>query len=175
METRRATPPPRRSAGPQGTRLFSAEELSRLAAETAPAAAGRASAEEPVLEGVSAGFEGRRFALQPGRQTVGRGGHNDVVIDDLSVSSTHAWIMNQQGHYVVMNTLSTNGTFVNGERVHEASLRHGDRVRFGQAEFVFLTREPGRRMSRVTGWLVAAVAVGLAGAAALAWWMTTRA
>jgi hypothetical protein len=30
-------------------------------------------------------------------------------------------------------------------------------------------------MSRVTGWLVAAVAVGLAGAAALAWWMTTRA
>ena len=175
MEIHRATPPPRRSAGPQGTRLFSADELSRLAAEAAPDPGGRASAEEPVLEGASAGLEGRRFVLRPGRQTVGRGGHNDVVVDDLSVSSTHAWIMNQQGHYVVMNTLSTNGTFVNGERVHEAPLRHGDRVRFGQAEFVFLTREPGRRMSRFSGWLVAAVVVGLAGAAALAWWMTTRA
>ena len=175
METHRASPPPRRSAGPQGTRLFSAEELKRLAAETEPDTVGRASATSPVLEGASEGFEGRRLALHAGRQTVGRGGHNDVVIDDLSVSSTHAWIMHQQGHYVVMNTLSTNGTFVNGQRVHEAPLRHGDRVRFGQAEFVFLTREPGGRMRAVTGWLIAAVAVALAGAAALAWWATTRA
>jgi pSer/pThr/pTyr-binding forkhead associated (FHA) protein len=175
METPRAIPSPRRAAGPQGTRLFSAEELSRLAAEAAPAPAGRASATEPVLEGVSEGLEGRRFALRPGRLTVGRGGHNDVVVEEPSVSSTHAWIVNQQGHYVVMNTLSTNGTFVNGQRVHESPIRHGDRVRFGQAEFVFLTREPGRRIGGATGWLIAAAVVAVVGMAALAWWMTARA
>lgn len=170
MEIHRATPPPRRSAGPQGTRLFSADELSRLAAEAAPDPAGRASAEEPVLEGASAGLEGRRFVLRPGRQTVGRGGHNDVVVDDLSVSSTHAWIMNQQGHYVVMNTLSTNGTFVNDKRIHETVLVHGDRLRFGQAEFSFLTHEQGRGKGRVAGYAAAAV-LGLLVLAGVAWWV----
>ena len=174
METPRNMPssaPGKRSAGPQGTRLFSAEEMDQLAAAAGPASDGRASVREPVLEGMSAGWEGRRFCLRPGRQTIGRGDNNDIVIGDLSVSSTHAWLMNQQGHYVVMNTLSTNGTFVNHQRVHEHVIKHGDLLRFGQIEFVFLTREPGKP-SRVRWiWPVAGTAV-LAGLAALAWWLT---
>lgn len=160
----------RRPSGPQGTRLFSADELNRLADEAGTASDGRASVHEPVLEGANAGLEGRRFTLRAGRQTIGRRDDNDIVIGDLSVSSAHAWIMNQQGHYVIMNTLSTNGTFVNGKRVHEATLKHGDHVRLGQVEFVFLTREPGQRAPRrvVT---IATAAVVLAAIAALAWWL----
>ncbi|XRD79359.1 FHA domain-containing protein [Dyella halodurans] len=172
MEPPRNTPPSapgRRSSGPQGTRLFSAEELSELAVEAGPANDGRASVHEPVIEGVTAGWEGRRFSLRPGRQTIGRGNGNDIVIGDVSVSSTHAWIMNQQGHYVVMNTLSTNGTFVNNKRVHEAIIKHGDRLRFGQVEFVFLTKEPGKRVHVSLAWLGLGLAV-LAGLIALAWW-----
>jgi len=69
-----------------------------------------------------------------------------------------------------MNTLSTNGTFVNDQRVHESVLRHGDRIRLGQAEFVFLTRDPGASRSR---WLPFALIglVLLAAVAALAWWL----
>lgn len=173
METPRHIPSTaagKRSAGPQGTRLFSAEELNQLAVEAGPASDGRASVREPVLEGVSAGWEGRRFCLRPGRQAIGRGENNDIVIGDLSVSSTHAWLMNQQGHYVVLNTLSTNGTFVNNQRVHEHVIKHGDHLRFGQIEFVFLTREPGKPMRARWLWSAAGV-VGLAGLAALAWWL----
>ena len=173
MSGRGQTPAPpqsRLSSGPQGTRLFSAEELRQYAQETMPAA-GRASVNQPVLEGVSEGFEGRRFSLRTGRQTIGRRGDNDLVLDDMSVSASHAWIMVQQGQYVLMNTLSTNGTFVNGKRIHEAALKHGDRVRFGQAEFTFLTHEPDAARSPRRSWM-AVCAVVLLAVGAMAWWLS---
>lgn len=156
------------SAGSQGTRLFSAEELRQYAAQTAPAPDGRASVDKPVLEGVSAGLQGRRFVLGAGRQTVGRRADNDIVVDDLSVSASHAWIINQQGHHVIMNTLSTNGTFVNDKRVHQATLKHRDRIRLGQAEFLFMTREPGAGTRARPRW-IALAALALLALAALAW------
>jgi hypothetical protein len=167
-----ATQPPRtRDAGPQGTQLFSAEELRDTRSVADDSGEGRASVQQPALEGLGADLKGIRFSLRPGRQTLGRRGDNDIVIDDLSVSAAHAWIMNQQGHYVIMNTLSTNGTFVNDRRVHEATLKHGDRIRLGQAEFVFLTREPGSRRGRLLRWITAGVAVVVVAAALLAWWL----
>jgi pSer/pThr/pTyr-binding forkhead associated (FHA) protein len=123
-----------------------------------------------VLEGVSSGLEGRRFSLRSGRQTIGRGDNNDIVADDPSVSSSHAWLINQHGHYVIMNTLSTNGTFVNDKRIHEAILKHGDHIRLGQAEFVFLTREPGAGVKIRLRWIVAGV-LALIGLVVLAWWL----
>jgi hypothetical protein len=159
----------KRSAGPQGTRLFSAEELRQFAREAAPVLLGRASAASPVLEGANGSLLGQRLSLRAGRQTIGRRRDNDIVLNDLSVSASHAWIMNQQGHYVIMNTLSTNGTFVNGKRIHEATLRHGDRVRFGQLEFTFLTRERGAGAGW-RRWLAVGAAV-LVGAGVAAWWL----
>ena len=160
--------PPR--TGPQGTQLLSAEELQRFALEEAALSDGIASTREPVLEGVSEAIRGRRYSLKTGRQTVGRRSDNDIVIDEPSVSASHAWIINQNGHYVIMNTLSTNGTFVNDKRVHEATLSHGDNVRLGQAEFMFLTREPGAHVFSRYRW----AAVGLLGLlvlAGLGWWL----
>lgn len=156
---------PHRSAGPQGTMLFQADEMRRQAEAAEPQGNERASVAEPILEGVSGEIEGRRFTLRAGRQTIGRREDNDIVLDEPSVSSSHAWILNQQGHHVVMNMLSTNGTFVNDQRVHEATLKHGDRVRLGQAEFVFLTREAGEGRIGPRHWLVGALllaAMGLA-------------
>ncbi|WP_233511042.1 FHA domain-containing protein [Dyella psychrodurans] len=149
--------------------MFSANELSEWAAEAGPASHGRASKREPVLQGTNAGLEGHRFSLRAGRQTIGRRADNDIVVNEPSVSSAHAWIINQQGHYVVMNTLSTNGTFVNDQNIHEATIKHGDRVRFGQVEFVFLTRETRKR--RRTGVIVLTSLLVLAGLSALSWWM----
>ncbi len=157
-----------RSSGPQGTQLFSTEELRHYASDMAPD--GRATVREPVLEGVGSSLQGRRFTLRSGRQTIGRQRDNNIVIDDLSVSASHAWIMNQQGRYAIMNTLSTNGTFVNDVRIHESPLRHGDRVRFGQAEFVFLTRELDDAGPARTRWIVAVV-LALGGLAAVGWWL----
>lgn len=159
-----------RSSGPQGTRLFSADELHRYAADSMPQIEEGPSVAQPVLEGRSAGLEKRRFALHSGKQTVGRRADNDIVVDDPSVSASHAWIIHQQGHTMIMNTLSTNGTYVNGRRVHEAILRHGDRVRLGQAELVYLTRD-GRGVWRRWAVRIAAGAVVLGALGALAWWL----
>lgn len=159
-----------RPAGPQGTRLFSADELRQYARETTPASVGLANAHAPVLEGISAGVQGRRFTLHAGRQAIGRGAENDIIIEDPSVSASHAWIIGQRRQYAIMNTLSTNGTFVNGKRIHETMLKHNDHIRFGQAEFVFLTRESGAAGSANLQRMLAGSLL-LIGLAALAWWL----
>ncbi|GLQ87427.1 hypothetical protein GCM10007898_09930 [Dyella flagellata] len=157
-------------AGPQGTQVLSAAQMQQLALENAPATDGRASTHQPVLAGTQGALKGLRFTLRQGRQTIGRRVDNDIVINDPSVSATHAWIINQQGHYVLMNTLSTNGSFVNDKRIHETVLVHGDRVRFGQAEFTFITHEQGAHKLRVYGYAAAAL-LGVLALAGLTWWM----
>ncbi|WP_233842674.1 FHA domain-containing protein [Dyella sp. 2HG41-7] len=159
----------KRRAGPQGTQLLSVAQIQQLALDDTPVSNGRASTHEPVLEGVRGEFKGRRYLLRQGRRTIGRRDDNDIVIDDPSVSATHAWIINQHGHYVLMNTLSTNGTFVNDKRIHETVLAHGDRVRFGQTEFAFLTRE--YRSQYIRRYLYGIVTLlGVAAIAGLIWW-----
>lgn len=160
----------RRPAGPQGTQLFSTEALRQYASDAGTASDGRPSVQEPVLEAVGGPLAGRRFVLRSGRQTIGRRENNDLVIDEPSVSSSHAWIINQRGHYVLMNTLSTNGTFVNDKRIHEVILRHGDHVRLGQAEFVFLTRERGAVAASHLRWIAGGLGV-LILAGVCAWWL----
>lgn len=159
-----------RPSGPQGTRLFSADELRQYARDTAPTPVGPANAHAPVLEGTSAAVQGLRFTLRAGRQAIGRSAENDIVIDDPSVSASHAWIIGQRRQYAIMNTLSTNGTFVNGKRIHETTLKHNDHVRFGQAEFVFLTREPGTDGS-AHGKRILAGSLLFVGLAVVIWWL----
>lgn len=163
--------PARPAAGPQGTQLLSAEELQQYARVDAAETDGRASVHEPVLMGSNGSVLDKRFVLKSGRQTLGRRHDNNIVIDDPSVSAAHAWIINQNGHYVVMNTLSTNGTYVNGKRIHEAPLQHGDRVHFGQAEFVFLTREHDESAGRSRRWQIAFAFGGVLVAAVMAYWL----
>ncbi|GLQ40301.1 FHA domain-containing protein [Dyella nitratireducens] len=157
-------------AGPQGTQLLSAAEIQQLALDDTPASDGRATSREPVLEGTQGPLKGQRYTLRQGRQTIGRRVDNDIVINDPSVSATHAWIVNQHGHYVLMNTLSTNGTFVNDKRIHETVLVHADRVRFGQAEFSFLTHEHHKPKGQLFGYAAAAL-LGLLVLAGLTWWI----
>jgi hypothetical protein len=158
-----------KSSGPQGTRLFSTEKLRQYASEAETAPDGPASKRKPVLEGLSPGLEKLRIPLGQGRQTIGRRADNDIIIDDSSVSASHGWIIIQSGHYVIMNTLSTNGTYVNDRRVHEANLKHGDHVRLGEAEFLFLTSERGTDRAGLYRWLAMGLAV--IGIGSLAWWL----
>jgi hypothetical protein len=161
----------KRFSGPQGTRIFVQEDLRQLASATDNAAEERPSAHRPVLESLGPEFGGRRFSVHPGRQTIGRLASNDIVVNGPSVSSSHAWITNQQGRCIIMNTLSTNGTFVNDKRIHQAILRHGDRIRLGQVELVFLTRDRDasgpRHLVRLAIGLIVLIGLG-----ALAWWLS---
>ena len=70
----------------------------------------------------------------------GRSRDADVVFDDASVSRRHAELVEREGQYVLRDLGSMNGLYVNGQRVDEAVLRHGDELRLGRFCVSFLHR-----------------------------------
>jgi hypothetical protein len=63
---------------------------------------------------------------------IGRSSENAVVLPDRFVSDRHALVYLAQGKHMLKDRDSTNGTFVNGERVHyDVVLRGGDRLEIG--------------------------------------------
>ncbi len=76
-----------------------------------------------------------RFRMTPGRvRTLGRGTRADFVVDATLVSRMHCRLLVADGELVVENLGSTNGTFVNGQKVERATLKAGDQLRTGRVE-----------------------------------------
>ena len=106
------------------------------------AAAAGPSGDRPVLavleivnEGVN---KGKTFELRAPLSHVGRGAHNDVVLNDDSVSDSHAKIQKRDAGWFVVDMDSTNGTYVAGKRiVGEQMLVGAPDVRFGGIKMVF--------------------------------------
>lgn len=127
-----------RKAG--GTQLISGMQMPALQASRAALA--------PKAGATSGGrlvslVDGREYPVPPTGLTVGRDAGCDVVVPSNEVSRRHAEITaGDQGY--VLNDLSTNGVFVNGERVRRTQiLGRGDIVRIGNEEFRFYA-EAGR-------------------------------
>ena len=80
------------------------------------------------------GMTGRTFELNVERNTVGRMEDNTFQIADASVSSHHAEIQLRGTDILVKDLNSTNGSFINNEKISEAVLLPGQTLRFGQVE-----------------------------------------
>src|SRR5699024_10976139 len=84
----------------------------------------------------------RIIVLGEDRVRIGRGGGNDVVVDDLTVSHRHAELRLRRGAgdpgpvYEVVDLHSDGGTFLNGRPVERAVVRDGDVIGVGYAMFV---------------------------------------
>ncbi len=76
--------------------------------------------------------------LEQPRLSVGRASSNDIHLDDGTVSGKHAQLHVLGKEVFVEDMESTNGTLVNGQRVHRRQLRHGDVLRIGQHELKFV-------------------------------------
>lgn len=72
---------------------------------------------------------------------VGRNTESEIFLVDPSVSRNHAVLEVRGRQVVVRDTGSTNGTFVNGERVQLRTLWPGDRVAFGKTEMTVETED----------------------------------
>ena len=82
---------------------------------------------------------GRRYVLGSGTTTIGRTPTNSIPNSDDSVSRAHARIDGSSGgKFTVTDLHSTNGTFVNDERVKSKALRDGDYLRVGSCIYRFL-------------------------------------
>ena len=76
---------------------------------------------------------GVTFALEGDQLVIGRDATHAVSINDAEVSRKHARLTFQGGKYVIEDLGSTNGTFVNGQRlVSPAVLKPGDVVSLGE-------------------------------------------
>jgi len=86
----------------------------------------------------SGGLAGHRLSVKTPVANIGRAEYNDLVVPDPSVSTSHAKLQRREGVWVLVDLDSTNGTFVDGERVKgEAPLAPGAAVRFGDVQLVF--------------------------------------
>ena len=75
------------------------------------------------------------FRILPGSiKTVGRATRADFIMDAPLVSRVHCRLTAGAAELEVLDLESTNGTFVNGERVERAMLKGGDRLGVGRVE-----------------------------------------
>jgi pSer/pThr/pTyr-binding forkhead associated (FHA) protein len=128
--------PPMRMAEPMRPAAAAGAGASAGAAESSAAAGANAaaSANGPCLLGSS----GERFPLRIGAATtLGRALDNDIVVNHASVSRHHASIEARNGAFRLRDLGSQNGTYVGVERVTEAPIADGDKVKLGDAAFTF--------------------------------------
>jgi hypothetical protein len=85
-----------------------------------------------ALRFISGKYQGGEFPLRSGREIViGRSSDLDMVLVEDMVSRRHARIEVKAGKVSLEDLGSTNGTFVNGEKVKQAELKSGDRILIG--------------------------------------------
>lgn len=89
-----------------------------------------------VIQGTD---QGLRFELDGSEVTLGRGALNPIRLRDDEVSRTHAKIRYDEsaGSFVISDRNSSNGTFVNGERIQTDKLVDGDQIAIGRTAFLF--------------------------------------
>lgn len=83
---------------------------------------------------------GRTFPLRGEETGIGRNAGNTIAIGDPEMSGQHARIVVREGHLLLVDRRSTNGTYVNGTRLRENAphrLCVGDTLLLGATGFVF--------------------------------------
>ena len=94
--------------------------------------------ERPVLAVTHGADAGQVVPLSPEATTsMGRAKANDIVLEDVSVSSQHCRVRPEQGRFVLHDLGSTNGTFVNERRVTRHDLAEGDVIKVGETTLQF--------------------------------------
>lgn len=93
---------------------------------------------EARLVAVAGPYAGQVFPLSSGGSSIGREATREVPLTaDATVSRRHASLTLQAGAFLLRDEGSSNGTFVNNQRVQEHLLRPGDEIRIGASLFRF--------------------------------------
>lgn len=97
-----------------------------------------AAVEGARLIGVAGADTGREHSIASDALLIGRSSRCDIVLAEPSVSRRHARIVRRGRDYWVVDLESGNGTYVNGARISEQTLKSGDEVTFGNGTFRFM-------------------------------------
>lgn len=86
--------------------------------------------------------DGEDFRIYAGYNRIGANPVCDIVIEDETVSGSHAIIVYRDGRFLIKDDLSRNGTFVNGREISEAHpLQSYDAVRLGNTTLTFISAQ----------------------------------
>jgi len=153
----------------QGTRLFDPAELENL--RGAAVVAAPTAVDEPHVVVQSGRKAGSRLKLKPGRESnlweIGSDPSRDIVLDDAGVSAFHAKIVNEGARWKLIDQMSANGSFVNGQKANISYLKNGDRLRFGPVECLFQLPQRAASAVAAKGFsprLIAAIAFAITAA-----------
>ena len=132
--TASAAPAPALAASPEQLK-HTVHGIEAVAPPSPPRPTGAAFASFLVRSG---GLMGQRLPVKTPVVNLGRADYNDIVLPDPSISTSHAKLQRREGVWVLVDLDSTNGTFVDGERVRgEAPLAPGGTVRLGDVQLLF--------------------------------------
>jgi two-component system, NtrC family, response regulator HydG len=96
---------------------------------------------EPRLSAISGKLKGGLFTISDDAFVIGRESAASLCVADASVSRRHSLIEKKEEGYTITDLESLNGTFVNDVPVRSRKLEHGDRVRIGESQFLFLLQD----------------------------------
>jgi hypothetical protein len=95
-----------------------------------------------ALRFISGKYQGGEFPLRPDKDVIiGRSSDLDMVLVEDMVSRKHAKISSAEGQITIQDLGSTNGTFVNGEKIKRVRLREGDRILIGTSIIKLVTSD----------------------------------
>jgi pSer/pThr/pTyr-binding forkhead associated (FHA) protein len=93
-----------------------------------------------TLKFISGKYQGGEFPLRPNREIIiGRSSDLDMVLVEDMVSRKHAKITTDEHSVSIQDLGSTNGTFVNGEKIRAVRLKEGDRILVGTSIIKLVT------------------------------------
>ncbi len=95
----------------------------------------------PRLSAISGRLKGSVFTIEDLPVVIGRDTTATLCIADASVSRRHSQIEKEDEQFVILDLESLNGTFINDVPVKRRRLEHGDRVRIGDSQFLFLLHD----------------------------------
>jgi len=95
----------------------------------------------PRLTAISGRLKGSVFTIEDLPVVLGRDTTATLCIADASVSRRHSQIEKENEGFVILDLESLNGTFINDVPVKRRQLQHGDRVRIGDSQFLFLLHD----------------------------------
>jgi transcriptional regulator with GAF, ATPase, and Fis domain len=95
----------------------------------------------PRLTAISGRLKGNVFTIEDSPVVIGRDRTATLCIADASISRRHSQIDKEEEEFVILDLESLNGTFVNDVPVKRRQLQHGDRVRIGDSQFLFLLHD----------------------------------
>lgn len=95
----------------------------------------------PTLFVIRGNDQGARFELDDSPIALGRDPQSDLALNDSEVSRQHAVVRREGDGFRVIDLDSSNGTFVNDQRVQEHRLRTGDRLQLGRTLMLFTDAE----------------------------------